>query len=73
MILVSRPGVVPIMLFGIKTSLKNWDKINGKLNANSLLLAIQQMTKDHGLKRYLGSIGIGPESDMDNIKLHLRN
>ena len=66
-------GAVPIMFFGIKNCLKNWDRIHRQNEANSILLDVHRMATDHGLpwqiltKQTLESIGIEPASDIDNI------
>ena len=67
-------GAVPIMFFGIKNCIKNWYRIHKKNEANSILLSVHQMATEHGLpwptlnKHTLDSIGIGSESDVDDIQ-----
>ena len=66
-------GAVPIMFFGVKNCLKNWDRIHKKYEANSIVLSTHQMAIEHNLpwpqmtKNQLDSIGIAPESDIENI------
>ena len=62
------------MFFGIKNCIKNWYRIHKKNEANSILLNVHQMATEHGLpwpiltKHTLDSIGIGSESDIDDIQ-----
>ena len=66
-------GAVPIMFFGIKNCLKNWHRIHKNSEANSIVLKVHQMASEHNLpwplmtKNQLDSIGITPESDIQNI------
>ena len=66
-------GAVPIMFFGVKNCLKNWDRIHKKYEANNIVLSTHQMAIEHNLpwpqmtKNQLDSIGIAPESDIENI------
>ena len=67
-------GAVPIMFFGIKNCIKNWNRIHKRNEANSILLNVHQMATEYGLpwttltKNTLNTIGIQPESDIDNIE-----
>ena len=66
-------GAVPIMFFGVKNCLKNWHRIHKKNEANSILLKVHQMATENNLpwqtltKHHLDTIGIGSESEIENI------
>ena len=66
-------GAVPIMFFGVKNCLKNWDRIHKKKEANSILLKLHQMASEYNLswsvrtKYHLHSVGIDPESETENV------
>ena len=66
-------GTVPIMFYGVKNCLKNWQRIHKKSEANSIVLKTHQMAIELNLpwplmtKNKLESIGISPESDIENI------
>ena len=66
-------GAVPIMFFGVKNCLKNWHRIHKRHEANSILLQVHRIATEHNLpwpvmtKHYLDSIGIGSDSEVNNI------
>ena len=66
-------GAVPIMFFGVKNCLKNWNRIHKEREANSILLKVYDMASERNLpwpvltKQHLDSISIRPESDVENL------
>ena len=66
-------GAVPIMFYGVKNCIKNWDRIHKKYEANDIVLKIHHMACEFNLpwplmaKNKLDSVDIAPESDIQNI------